>query len=106
MKAQPRRGLPTADIVYASVSVNTDSHNLSIENLSGYLLRLRNLDLMKLLIANLLNDEQGQDLIEYTLLMAFVALASAALFLGAGGSIAGIWTTTNTQLAAANTSAS
>ena len=57
---------------------------------------------LKLLIANLLNDEQGQDLIEYTLLMAFVALASAALFLGAGGSIKGIWTTTNTQLAAAN----
>ena len=27
------------------------------------------------------NDEQGQDLIEYTLLMAFVALASAALFI-------------------------
>jgi len=44
------------------------------------------------------NDQQGQDLIEYTLLMAFVALASAALFLGAGGSIQGIWTTANTQL--------
>ena len=57
---------------------------------------------MKLLIANLLKDEQGQDLIEYTLLMAFVALASAALFLGAGGSIKGIWTTTNGQLDAAN----
>jgi len=52
------------------------------------------------------DDEQGQDLIEYTLLMAFVALASAALFLGAGGSIKGIWTTTNSQLAAANTQAS
>ena len=26
-------------------------------------------------------DESGQDLIEYTLLMAFVALASAALFI-------------------------
>ncbi|HLH19474.1 MAG TPA: hypothetical protein VKX45_19785 [Bryobacteraceae bacterium] len=52
------------------------------------------------------NDEQGQDLIEYTLLMAFVALASAALFIGAGGSISGIWTTANTQLVAANTSAS
>ena len=33
---------------------------------------------------NFWNDEQGQDLIEYTLLMAFVALASAALFIGAG----------------------
>jgi len=51
-------------------------------------------------------DDQGQDLIEYTLLMAFVALASAALFIGAGGSIKGIWSVTNSQLAAANSSAS
>ena len=51
-------------------------------------------------------DEQGQDLIEYSLLMAFVALASAALFLGAGKSISGIWQTTNSQLVAANTQAS
>jgi len=51
-------------------------------------------------------DEKGQDLIEYTLLMAFVALASAVLFIGAGGSIQGIWSTTNSQLAAANASAS
>lgn len=55
---------------------------------------------------NLWRDEQGQDLIEYTLLMAFVALASAALFIGAGGSIKGIWSISNTQLSAANTSAS
>jgi Flp pilus assembly pilin Flp len=53
-------------------------------------------------LRNLWNEEQGQDLIEYTLLMAFVALASAALFLGAGGSIKGIWTNTNLQLTAAN----
>jgi Flp pilus assembly pilin Flp len=51
-------------------------------------------------------EEEGQDLIEYTLLMAFVALASAALFTGAGSSIKGIWTTSNSQLAAANTQAS
>jgi Flp pilus assembly pilin Flp len=50
-------------------------------------------------------DEQGQDLIEYTLLMAFVALASAALFLGAGGSIQGIWTASNNHLTTANTKA-
>jgi len=50
-------------------------------------------------------DDQGQDLIEYTLLMAFVALASAALFIGAGGSISGIWSASNSQLVAANTSA-
>lgn len=57
-------------------------------------------------LKNLLKDEQGQDLIEYTLLMAFVALASAALFIGAGGSIKGIWSVTNSQLAAASSSAS
>ena len=34
--------------------------------------------------------DQGQDLIEYTLLLAFVALASAALFIGASGSVSGI----------------
>ena len=55
---------------------------------------------------NLWNDEQGQDLIKYTLLMAFVALASAALFMGAGASIKGIWSVTNSQLAAAYGSAS
>jgi Flp pilus assembly pilin Flp len=58
------------------------------------------------MVKNLWRDEQGQDLIEYTLLMAFVALASAALFIGAGGSIQGIWNTTNSQLTVANTSAS
>ena len=57
---------------------------------------------MKHLLKSLVKEEQGQDLIEYTLLMAFVALASAALFIGAGGSISGIWTSANTSLATAN----
>jgi Flp pilus assembly pilin Flp len=61
---------------------------------------------MKTFINNFLRDEQGQDLIEYTLLLAFVALASAALFIGAGNSVKGIWSVTNSQLAAANVSAS
>jgi len=58
------------------------------------------------LLNRFFRDEQGQDLIEYTLLLAFVCLASAALFISAGGSIAGIWTATNSDLAVANTSAS
>jgi Flp pilus assembly pilin Flp len=58
------------------------------------------------LLRNFMIDEQGQDLIEYTLLLAFVALASAALFIGAGDSVKGIWTTTNTQLANANSASS
>jgi len=61
---------------------------------------------MRTTLLNFLRDEQGQDLIEYTLLLAFVCLASAALFISAGGSVAGIWTSTNSRLADANTSAS
>ena len=52
-----------------------------------------------------LKQEDGQDLIEYTLLLAFVCLASAALFISAGGSIGGIWTAANTQLTTANSTA-
>jgi len=43
-------------------------------------------------------DENGQDLIEYTLLMAFVALASAALFIAAGNSVSKIWSSSNSTL--------
>ncbi len=56
-------------------------------------------------LRNFWNDEQGQDLIEYTLLLAFVALASAAIFIGAGGSVKGIWAVTSNQLSSANASA-
>jgi Flp pilus assembly pilin Flp len=47
------------------------------------------------------SDERGQDLIEYTLMLAFVALASAALFAGAGHSINAIWSKADSQLSAA-----
>ena len=61
---------------------------------------------MKTMFMNFVKDEQGQDLIEYTLLMAFVALASAAIFINAGTQIKGIWSASNTQLTAANVAAS
>ena len=51
-------------------------------------------------------DEQGQDLIEYTLLISFVALASAAIFFGTGGSISGIVGSSEAQLTSATTAAS
>ncbi|MGA3094827.1 MAG: Flp family type IVb pilin [Bryobacteraceae bacterium] len=53
-------------------------------------------------LRNFWRDEQGQHLVEYTVLIAFVALASAALFLGAGNSIKGMWTNGSTQLSTAN----
>jgi Flp pilus assembly pilin Flp len=58
------------------------------------------------LVARFLRDEWGQDLIEYTLLLSFVALAATGLFMGSGKSISGIWTSSNSQLGAANTSLS
>jgi Flp pilus assembly pilin Flp len=53
---------------------------------------------VKNFIKNFCKEESGQDLIEYTLLMAFIALASAAIFVNAGGSINAIWTSGSTQL--------
>lgn len=57
---------------------------------------------MQLAFSNFWRAEGGQDLIEYTLLLAFVALASAALFLGSGGSIKGIWSVANSTLVVAS----
>ena len=61
---------------------------------------------MKNLLKNFLQEESGQDLIEYTLLLAFVALASASLFLSAGNSVSSIWQTSSSQLVNAASSAS
>jgi Flp pilus assembly pilin Flp len=52
-------------------------------------------------IRSLRDEEEGQDLIEYTLLLAFVALASAALFIAAGNSVNTIWSAANTLLKSA-----
>jgi len=57
-------------------------------------------------LKNFLKDEQGQDLIEYTLLLAFVALAAAALFTNVGTSITSIWTSASSTAASAATAAS
>jgi Flp pilus assembly pilin Flp len=61
---------------------------------------------MKQFILQFVREEKGQDLVEYTLLLAFVCLASAALFIGAGTSLAGIWIDANAVLRNANTAAS
>jgi Flp pilus assembly pilin Flp len=57
-------------------------------------------------VRNFWFDDDGQDLIEYTLLLAFVALASAAIFIGAGGNVAGVWDEGSEVLQKANTSSS
>ena len=50
-----------------------------------------------------MKDESGQDLIEYSLLIGFIAIASAAAYLGGGSSISSIWGDTSGQLSAATT---
>jgi Flp pilus assembly pilin Flp len=49
-----------------------------------------------------IGDGTGQDLVEYSLLIAFIALAGAAAFIGMNGSANTIWTVANSHLAAAN----
>jgi Flp pilus assembly pilin Flp len=61
---------------------------------------------MKQLFVRFLREEEGQDLIEYTLLLGFVALASAALFIGAGKSASTIWTIANSEMSNAAIAAS
>jgi Flp pilus assembly pilin Flp len=49
-------------------------------------------------IRKLIREGDAQDLVEYTLILAFVALASAGLFMSAGGSVANIWGAANGAL--------
>jgi pilus assembly protein Flp/PilA len=46
-------------------------------------------------------NEAGQDLVEYSLLLGFLALGSLALLSSAGGSVKTIWTTISTNLTTA-----
>jgi len=46
--------------------------------------------------------EQGQDVVEYSLLMVFVCLVGAALFIGMSTNTSALWTTVNNRLGASN----
>lgn len=58
---------------------------------------------MRLLLNQLLDDDRGQDLVEYTLLLAFVLFTVLGIAWSMGGSIAGVTSTTNSNLVSANT---
>jgi Flp pilus assembly pilin Flp len=47
-------------------------------------------------------DEEGQDMVEYTLLMAFLVLASAATLITVSGDINNLWTGISNRLANSN----
>jgi Flp pilus assembly pilin Flp len=47
-------------------------------------------------------EESGQDAIEYALLVAFIALAGSAMFMGMSSSANALWSAANSNLAAGN----
>lgn len=51
-------------------------------------------------------SESGQDFTEYTLLLAFIVMAVAAIVVDLGASMEGIWVATNNNLSAASRLAS
>ncbi len=57
------------------------------------------------LLKNFWREDRGQDVVEYTLLMAAMALATAAVILPMKNEIGVIWFQTNLQLSAASSAA-
>jgi Flp pilus assembly pilin Flp len=53
-----------------------------------------------------LNGEEGQDMVEYSLLLAFIALAAVGLLSGIKTQISGLWSTISSTLSSTNTAAS
>jgi Flp pilus assembly pilin Flp len=51
-------------------------------------------------------EEDGQDMVEYSLLLAFIALAAVGLLSGIKTQISTLYTTINSTLSSTNTSAS
>ena len=49
-------------------------------------------------LKHFLIDEEGQDMVEYTLLLAFVALAAGAAYVNIGSKISGIWSKAQTDI--------
>jgi Flp pilus assembly pilin Flp len=57
-------------------------------------------------MVSLWKEEAAQDLVEYSLLLAFIALAAVGLLSGTGRTVKTLWTAINSTLANANTTAS
>ena len=51
-------------------------------------------------------EEDGQDLVEYSLLLAFIALAAVALLGSVKTSVNGLWSSVNSAMTNANAAAS
>lgn len=47
---------------------------------------------------SIISGEEGQDLVEYTLMLVFISLAGAAFYFGVGDSVSAIWSIVNARL--------
>jgi len=61
--------------------------------------------LLSKLLSRVWREEDGQDLIEYTLLMTFIVIATAAVIGSGQNVLIGIWGTSNSTVAQAATTA-
>jgi len=57
------------------------------------------------ILKNFLKDEEGQDMVEYTLLLAFVALAAGAAYVTIGNNISSIWSKAQGDITSASAAA-
>ena len=57
---------------------------------------------MREFLLRLAREDEGQDLIEYALLAGFIALASVAMIANIGTGVNTVFTSVNTQVAAAS----
>ena len=62
--------------------------------------------MIRRLFSRLLREEQGQDLTEYTLLIAMVAFVAFGIFFSTGKTAAGVWAGAGTILTSADSTAS
>ena len=60
---------------------------------------------MQELLYRLWIEQDGQDLIEYSLLITFIAIATAAVVGSGQNAVRSIWTSSNTTIAQASTAA-
>ena len=60
---------------------------------------------MKKLLMGLLREEQGQDMVEYALILGFVAIAAAAVLTSTSTSLKSLWSITSNTLVNAATAA-
>ena len=73
---------------------------------SQLIAKVRPSERVKEFVACMWREEDGQDLVEYSLLLGFVAVASVATLNGVKGSVTGLWNTVNKDISNAVTAAS